>query len=153
MLSNILLLVVALFGFAAASLTEIHPETGAAVPTTRRLGAHGSSTTTVSSSEQFRKIMEASALDGKRRLDDALCGTNSNFECSLGDTLFYGECGGLTERVDDNKWCLVDDGAGFCCGGSSYDCCELTGGGIAVVTVVILVIVFSIVLCSCACCR
>jgi len=146
MLSKILLLVVAFFGFAAASLTEIHPETGDV--TTRRLGAKGPSMPV----EQFHQ----------RHLDDDSCLTRSSVrDCRLsGNTAYVGECFSLFERIDD-QWCLDEDGSEFCCGGSLLDCCELTGGGIqitgggiAVVMIVpLIIIVVSIVLCSCACCR
>jgi hypothetical protein len=91
--------------------------------------------------EDFRKLMKNDMKD--RDLQDSC-------SCTLNDNIFSGSCGGLAEKKD-NSWCETEIGM-VCCGEDETDCCELSGGGIALLAIGTPLLIAAIVLCSCACC-
>jgi hypothetical protein len=104
------------------------------------------------SNEKFRRLGGSeflSAMEGRNLLES--CST-SPVDCNpYTDTIYYGDCGGLREKID-GQWCDLSGFGPVCCGEDEQDCCELTGGGIAVVVIVIVAIVTIITVASCACC-
>ena len=75
-------------------------------------------------------------------------------KCSLTDNAYYGDCGALMLKNDDN-WCQPASGTEYCCAPSSDDCCKTDDGAVAGLVIGLIVgLTLSITACAwcCKCC-
>ena len=80
---------------------------------------------------------------------------SSNAACMCSDNKFYGDCGGLSTRNDDN-WCTEPgwdtsfwQESEFCCAATSDDCCKSDDGAVAGLVIGLFA---GFTLCCVACC-
>ena len=122
----------------------------------QRLGASRRSSGGLDTEAAFRPVVVTLPQQhrGLTALDTCaahMMSSESFLEC-VRDDEFYTEdtCGGaLLQRTND--WCNLD-GNDVCCG-DSISCCEVSAAGKAVGFILFIFILFTVIICSCACCR